>query len=180
MRRVTVSVGTSIAAACFSLATSSNRKAVCDYNYLVRANYARSDYMPREAYLEIISDASDEILAVKLDEDEEWEIEKEKCSFCKHFLKSPCKSQFKHWSKCVDKAKEDNDDFVSVCTSQTEALIMCTTANPDYFNDLNQSGEKSDDEDDIVNEIDDSNSAPAPEGQSTVTLEKSEASPPPS
>ena len=40
------------------------------------------------------------------DDDEAWEKEKENCSFCKFFIDSPCKKQFKRWSKCVDRCKE--------------------------------------------------------------------------
>ena len=34
--------------------------------------------------------------------------EKRNCTFCTAFLDSPCSTQFKHWSRCVDKAKDGN------------------------------------------------------------------------
>ena len=33
-------------------------------------------------------------------------IEKRSCTFCSMFLDSPCSTQFKFWSRCIDKAKE--------------------------------------------------------------------------
>ena len=56
--------------------------------------------------------------------DAEWEIEKEKCSFCKQFLQSPCKHEFRRWSKCVDMAKEKDIDFVKACSIYTNALMV--------------------------------------------------------
>ena len=58
---------------------------------------------------------------------------KEKCSFCKQFLQSPCKIPFRKWSKCVDKAKEENLEFIGACFQYTGALIECTNENHDYF-----------------------------------------------
>ena len=71
-------------------------------------------------------------------EADEWEIEKEKCSFCKTFLKSPCKVPFKNWSMCVDKAKEEEVDFVSKCSEFTNALLECTSQNSEHFAELNK------------------------------------------
>eukprot|EP00607_Mallomonas_marina_P009814 CAMPEP_0182419590 /NCGR_PEP_ID=MMETSP1167-20130531/4008_1 /TAXON_ID=2988 /ORGANISM="Mallomonas Sp, Strain CCMP3275" /LENGTH=172 /DNA_ID=CAMNT_0024594585 /DNA_START=71 /DNA_END=589 /DNA_ORIENTATION=- len=120
-----------------------------------KRNTAFTDFMSRSAYQDIIfSDAIEEDATVMTPEEEEeqWEIEKEKCSFCKHFLKSPCKAEFKGWSKCVDKAKEEEKDFVSVCNAQTEALILCTTANPEYFQSLSDpENENADNEEEVKN-----------------------------
>ena len=78
-------------------------------------------------------------------DDATWEAEKEKCSFCKAFLGSPCKDQFKYWSKCVDKAKTLEVDFAVACSDYTKALMECTSANGDYFSSL--SSDNDDDED---------------------------------
>ena len=85
------------------------------------------------------------------EDDAEWMVEKEKCSFCKQFLDSPCKIPFRMWSKCVDKAKEENLEFVGACFKYTGALIECTTNNEAYFRRMD-----GDDDDDIAddNEID--------------------------
>lgn len=69
------------------------------------------------------------------DDDLEWEEKKRNCSFCRHFLESPCKLQFKNWSKCVEKCKEKDTDFVEICSSHTRDLVTCTSSNPDYFNE---------------------------------------------
>ena len=76
-------------------------------------------------------------------EDAEWEEKKKNCSFCRHFLESPCKDQFKGWSKCVEKCKEEDTDFVEICSPYTKALVTCTSLNPEYFK---ESGEKDDDD----------------------------------
>lgn len=64
---------------------------------------------------------------------DEWDIEKEKCSFCKAFLKSPCRLPFKRWSLCVDKAKEEDKDFVQACSEHTNALLECTSEHSSFF-----------------------------------------------
>jgi hypothetical protein len=80
---------------------------------------------------------------------EAWNIEKEKCSFCKQFLLSPCKLQFTRWSKCVDKAKETELNYVKVCSQYTEALMGCTSENQEYFMKLrDENGNETDEEDD--------------------------------
>lgn len=66
-------------------------------------------------------------------EEEEWIAEKEKCSFCKHFMLSPCREEFKKWTKCVDLAKSKELDFVKSCTHYTRALMDCTTDHSEYF-----------------------------------------------
>ena len=64
---------------------------------------------------------------------EEWEKEKSGCSFCQHFLLSPCKTQFIRWSMCVDKSKELGMDYVNTCAEYTDALMSCTSHNDEYF-----------------------------------------------
>ena len=64
---------------------------------------------------------------------EEWEKEKSGCSFCQHFLQSPCKSQFTWWSKCVDKSKDAGLDYVGTCGEYTDALMACTSEHASYF-----------------------------------------------
>jgi hypothetical protein len=65
--------------------------------------------------------------------DAKWVEEKQHCSFCRSFLTSPCKEQFKKWSKCVDKAKEMEVDFIEGCSHYTKALMSCTEEHNDYF-----------------------------------------------
>ena len=115
------------------------------------------EYASRKVYRDIIySDSNEENVVIirPEDSDEQWEIEKEKCSFCKHFLKSPCKEQFKSWSKCVDKAKEDGTDFVETCQAQTAALIECTSAHPEYF-EQPENDESTDEDKEIEDIVDD-------------------------
>lgn len=66
-------------------------------------------------------------------EDQEWLLEKEKCSFCKFFLGSPCRNQFTKWSKCVDLAKSKDQDFVKACSVYTKDLMDCSSDNDEYF-----------------------------------------------
>lgn len=79
-------------------------------------------------------------------EDEAWELEKESCSFCRQFLKSPCKLQFRRWSKCVDKAKELDVEFVKACAMYTEGLLQCTSDNEAYFIKLQEQNQQEEDE----------------------------------
>jgi len=85
------------------------------------------------------------------DDDEAWEAEKQNCSFCRQFLQSPCKLPFKNWSKCVDKAKVDNTDFVTVCSQYTSSLMQCTSENAQYFEQA-FAQQKRDEGDDIEEE----------------------------
>lgn len=83
-------------------------------------------------------DLSSKLLANELakqtkDDDEAWLTEKSNCSFCQHFLKSPCKEPFKAWSLCVDKAKDIGLDYVSACSDYTDALLNCTSKHSKYF-----------------------------------------------
>ena len=70
------------------------------------------------------------------EDDAEWIAEKEKCSFCKSFLNSPCKIQFRHWMKCIDKSKELEVDMVAACSDYSTLLFGCTADNQDYFQSL--------------------------------------------
>lgn len=87
-------------------------------------------------------------------EDEEWELEKQKCSFCKFFLSSPCRNQFTKWSKCVDLAKAREEDFVQACAAYTKDLMNCTSANDEYFAAGREEHREGDDESDINSESD--------------------------
>ena len=99
------------------------------FKYGVRRSFADSEAIPS---------------SIDQEEKDEWEIEKEKCSFCRQFLQSPCRNQFKLWSKCVDASKENGSDFVEVCESFTNELLNCTAENPDFFASLR--GQSSDEE----------------------------------
>ena len=83
---------------------------------------------------------------IEKEEDDEWPIEKEECPFCRHFLESPCANQFKKWSKCVDKCKADNTDFVKVCEAFTKDLLDCTALNVEYFKVIPEADSESNDE----------------------------------
>ena len=89
-------------------------------------NEAVNDNVVHVATNERKSDGVDE-------EEEEWETKKEQCAFCRHFLLSPCSEPFKQWSRCVDKAKADDKDFIEACTIQTKNLMECTSLNAQYF-----------------------------------------------
>lgn len=86
---------------------------------------------------QIVVDESDE-------DDAAWVEEKQKCSFCKMFILSPCKKQFKNWSNCVDKAKAEDKDFASVCSDYTKALMGCTSDNSEYFQALESAASEED------------------------------------
>ncbi len=79
---------------------------------------------PKKVEPIVVEDAGD---------DEEWESEKRKCSFCRFFLNSPCRHEFKYWSKCVDKAKQLDVDFAQACHVYTSKLLDCTSQNEAYF-----------------------------------------------
>lgn len=75
-----------------------------------------------------------------------WEIEKSGCSFCQYFLHSPCSVPFRKWSKCVDLAKDANLDYVSTCSSYTDALMLCTETNAEYFSAARDEARKAESE----------------------------------
>lgn len=83
------------------------------------------------------------------DDDEAWEAEKQKCSFCRMFLASPCKLEFKRWSKCVDGAKARDEDFVSACSQFTKALMECASENDQYFAAIREQTQTEDDNESI-------------------------------
>ena len=83
-----------------------------------------------------------ESIEVEDEEDAEWERKKKECSFCKMFLESPCRQQFKYWSKCVDRAKEEGVDFKEACYDVSQNLFQCTSEHHDYFAALNEAMEE--------------------------------------
>lgn len=104
------------------------------FGYVHQAACDSTDEAPREP---------DKSVSFSLDdfpyvEDPAWDEEKQNCSFCKHFLASPCKTQFKRWSNCVDKAKESNLDFISACTVFTGLLLDCTSEHQNYFGSMTE------------------------------------------
>lgn len=50
--------------------------------------------------------------------------EKEECPFCRYFLDSPCKSQFKVWQACIDKSAQATD-----CMTPFHPLKQCMDDN---------------------------------------------------
>jgi hypothetical protein len=75
---------------------------------------------------------------VNSEEEDEWEKQKKHCSFCRHFIDSPCKLPFKKWSICVENAKNDEKDFVSLCSQATSELVECTSNYPEYFREAEE------------------------------------------
>jgi hypothetical protein len=111
---------------------------------VVMSAFARST-MTRSDGEKIIDEIID---GDKIDvDDEEWEKKKSECSFCRMFLESPCKAQFKLWSKCVDKAKSEDVDFKDVCSVVSKGLFQCTSDNQEYFQALNEAMGGDEDED---------------------------------
>ena len=112
-------------------------------------------------------------------DDEEWEKKKMECSFCRMFLESPCKAQFKLWSKCVDKAKGDDLDFKEICTDQSKELFHCTADFHDYFEALykamDENGNDDDDDDDSENETVEEGASPSSEQPKEMVEESSSA-----
>jgi hypothetical protein len=77
-----------------------------------------------------------------VDDDKHWDEKMSQCSFCRHFLLSPCKEQFKGWSRCVDQSRALGEDFTTVCAEQTRFLMQCTDIHPDYFSNSSQDDEE--------------------------------------
>eukprot|EP01031_Cornospumella_fuschlensis_P031975 gene31975-38663_t len=149
---------------CF--AESSRQRASCDGNEEVSGQNSSEP-----AVIEI-----DELFSGP-EEEEYWEKSKRECPFCNQFLSSPCKEDFKLWSKCVDIAKARGVDFTLACRPYSRALMNCTMNHPEHFP---VSSEKKDDEeeddddaednakagqDDAINNAS-STSAPGAEGSS--------------
>lgn len=104
---------------------------------------------PKEASSDskpVVASKTDIIESSVEQDDEAWEAEKQKCSFCRMFLASPCRLEFKGWSKCVDAAKSRDEDFVSVCSQFTKALMECSSENDQYFAALREQTQAEDDE----------------------------------
>lgn len=101
------------------------------------------------------------------EEDARWEVEKEKCPFCRQFLLSPCKEEFKHWSKCVDKAKESDLDYIGSCSVFTRALMTCTDVNSEHFqrkaerDDDDEEEEEGEEKDSVKEEAEAEGSSPS-------------------
>ena len=104
---------------------------VCIRSVQLRTAYAETSSPPKVATAKIIIQDDNEA-----EDDAEWLLEKEKCSFCKSFLHSPCKIQFRHWMKCIDKSKELEVDMVEACTDYSTLLFACTADNQEYFMSL--------------------------------------------
>lgn len=75
------------------------------------------------------------------DDDKHWDEKMSHCSFCRHFLLSPCKEQFKQWSRCVDQSRALGEDFTTACSEQTRSLMQCTDTHTDYFSTASQDDE---------------------------------------
>lgn len=65
----------------------------------------------------------------------EWEKDKQACSFCKFYLNSPCRLQFRDWSRCIERAKLADDSYVEVCHHFSNALFDCTREYKSFFQD---------------------------------------------
>lgn len=122
---------------------------------------------------------SHEVLTIGDDEleDKDWLLEKEKCSFCKFFLGSPCKNHFIKWSKCVDLAKSRELDFVKSCSVYTKALMDCTSANDEYFSKAReQAGNSNDEEEEEPVTVDNDEEDGEKEVESVEVTEESSSS----
>lgn len=71
-----------------------------------------------EEVLEVEEEEDDSLL-----DDDAWEAKKQSCSFCKFFLDSPCKTQFRDWSRCVDRCKKTEEDFKEACSPFTTVSV---------------------------------------------------------
>lgn len=80
-----------------------------------------------------------------VDDDKHWDEKMSQCSFCRHFLLSPCKEQFKRWSRCVDQSRAAGEDFTTECAEQTRFLMQCTDTHTDYFSTSSQDDEEVED-----------------------------------
>lgn len=110
------------------------------------------------------------------EDDAEWEKKKSECSFCRMFLESPCKQQFKAWSKCVDKAKSEGKEFKDECVEQSRALFTCTSDHHEYFKQLNDMMD-GEDEEGAENDIDRGDDVSAASEDSEVTSNESNDTP---
>jgi hypothetical protein len=91
-----------------------------------------------------------DLIDSEVDNEEYWLKKATECSFCRQFLASPCKAPFKHWSKCVDLAKERGLEFTEVCKDYSAALFSCMEEEREYFELIRakEREERGDDEDD--------------------------------
>jgi hypothetical protein len=69
-------------------------------------------------------------------EKEEEEEEEETCGFCAYMKGGSCKNEFIGWEKCVDAAKEKEEDFVAKCFEQTAKLRECMLRDPGYYGEM--------------------------------------------
>ncbi|KAK9861086.1 hypothetical protein WJX84_003553 [Apatococcus fuscideae] len=67
------------------------------------------------------------------DAGQEEEEEEETCGFCIFMKGGGCKNEFTGWEKCVDQARETEQDFTEGCREQTQALQQCMLDNKDYY-----------------------------------------------
>ena len=72
----------------------------------------------------------------KNEEKEEEEEEEETCGFCAYMKGGSCKNEFIGWEKCVDAAKEKEEDFVAKCFEQTAKLRECMLRDPGYYGEM--------------------------------------------
>ena len=110
-----------------------------NYGYSKRFNVL--SYSDGESSIESLKVVDTIVESVESEESEEekayWR-EKRNCSFCSMFLDSPCSNQFKLWSRCIDKAKEEGEEenYIEACSEVSMALFLCQDQNKDYFKNL--------------------------------------------
>ena len=68
--------------------------------------------------------------------EEKEEEEEETCGFCAYMKGGSCKNEFIGWEKCVDAAKEKEEDFVAKCFEQTAKLRECMLRDPGYYGEM--------------------------------------------
>jgi hypothetical protein len=58
------------------------------------------------------------------------------CAFCRFMKNGPCGAQFQMWEDCIDRARDQEADFVDLCGKETLVLKECTDKHPEYYGAL--------------------------------------------
>ncbi len=58
------------------------------------------------------------------------------CAFCRFMKNGPCGAQFQRWEDCIDRARDQEADFVDLCGKETLVLKECTDKHPEYYGAL--------------------------------------------
>ena len=107
--------------------------------------------------IENVNDNNQDENNIEDDDDEIDMSPAESCGFCAHFLNSPCAKEFDKWRKCVEKAKDNEDDFTKTCMKFTSSLAICTENNKDYFDVPEEEVDEANINDSDINDDNDDN-----------------------